>query len=150
MPQFRDYPEATSILPGDAFLIDRPGVGTMYILESATNFSTIYDIAMGFPETIPPNVVILAFNVVRPIYLPAGLTGSEFSLQTAPSSDFVLTLLQNGNTIGTVDFPASSLVGTPTFAAKVTFAAGDEIRIQTPSSTYGALGFSCTLAATRL
>lgn len=31
MPRFREYPEATSIEATDAFVIDRVGVGTMYV-----------------------------------------------------------------------------------------------------------------------
>jgi hypothetical protein len=31
MPQFRQYPQATFLLPTDAFVIDRLGVGTLYV-----------------------------------------------------------------------------------------------------------------------
>ena len=149
MPQFRDYPEATGILPGDAFLIDRPGVGTMYILESATNFSTVYDIAMGFPESLPPNVVLLVFNAVRGFLLPAGLTGSEFSLQTAPSSPVAFGIYQNGVQIGSVDFDTGATTGVASFASDVNFIAGQELRIVSPASLYGASGLSLTFKSTR-
>lgn len=34
MPVIRDYPQATSLEPTDAFVIDREGVGTMYVEAS--------------------------------------------------------------------------------------------------------------------
>jgi|CryBogDrversion2_1035201.scaffolds.fasta_scaffold42959_2 hypothetical protein len=34
MPTFRQYPQASSIQPTDAFVIDRVGQGTMYITDN--------------------------------------------------------------------------------------------------------------------
>lgn len=39
MPQFRQYPQANNLQPTDAFVIDREGVGTLYI--EGGDFTTI-------------------------------------------------------------------------------------------------------------
>ena len=66
MPVFRQYPEALSLRPTDAFLIERVNSGTMYIEASNMNFASYggYDIAMGFQGTLPTSTALFVFNSV--------------------------------------------------------------------------------------
>jgi len=51
MPQFRSYPEATSLIVNDAFVIDRIGQGTMFIEQQDTN--STFRVSMRSPPANP-------------------------------------------------------------------------------------------------
>ena len=149
MPQFRDYPQVKSLEPTDLFLLDREGVGTEGIEAQYFLSEAIYDIAMGYYDAPPTSDTIFTFNVVRTFSLPQNLTGSMFSFEVAPSADTVLKLTNNGSLIGTIDWAAGGKLGTATFASTVTFSAGDQLRVVTPSTLNGATSLAMTFAGTR-
>ena len=107
-----------------------------------------YDIAMEYTGGPPASTNILVFNAVRPYTLVAGLAGSYFTCQTAPGASTVFTILQNATTIGTITFAASATSGTASFTSGVTFATGDELIIQSPSSANGLLTLAITFKGT--
>lgn len=85
MPRIRDYPEAGSLEPTDAFVIDREGVGTMFVegdvflvgapyLFSWSNLGPI----LGDSEIMGGHVFALACS------LPANMVGTTFAID--PSS----------------------------------------------------------------
>jgi hypothetical protein len=147
MPDIRQYPQATSLLPSDAFVIDRLGIGTMYI--TADDLVAVYDIAMGYPSPPLPSATILAFVAVRPVILGsiAPEVQSRAAAITAPSGGAsVLTLNQNGTPIATITFASGSNVGVVAFTAPVTLAPGDVVSVTTGLSTYGLANIAITLA----
>jgi hypothetical protein len=143
--QIRGYPQATSVLATDAFLIDRLGIGTMFV-EAGVFITSIYDVAMCFPGPPPASSTVFVFTAVRPITLPEAMVGSEFSLQDAPTSALSFGIQKNGTAIGSVSFSNGSVIGTPALAAPASFVAGDELRVTTPASTFGASDLSMTFA----
>ncbi len=151
MPQFRDYlaynTTPPEILSTDVMLVDRLGVGTVGVSIFDV---VIYDIAMWYPNQLPPSAYITWFNAVRPFTLPVGLTGSLFTLGTAPASPLTLNILKNGSTIGTLFFAAGNTTPTVTFTTLTSFAVGDQLRIQTPAATYSAANLAATFLAGRI
>jgi hypothetical protein len=77
------------------------------------------------------NVLRYVFN--RAVTLPASLTGSHASANTASTGTVSFTLKNNGSSIGSITFTASA-TGTFTFASPVTFAAGDILTITAPAT----------------
>ncbi len=75
------------------------------------------------------NVLRYVFN--RAVTLPASLTGSHASANTASTGTVSFALKNNGGSIGTITFTASA-TGTFTFASPVTFAIGDVLTITAP------------------
>ena len=110
--------------------------------------SSTYDIAMEFTGGPPVSTNILVFNAVRPFTLVAGLAGSYFTCQTAPSASTVFTILQNASTIGTITFASGATSGTASFTSGVTFNTGDELIIQSPSAINGLLTLAITFKGT--
>ena len=107
-----------------------------------------YDIAMEYTGVPVASTNILVFNAVRPFTLVAGLAGSYFTAQTAPSGTTVFTILQNTTAIGTITFASGATSGTASFSAGVTFSTGDELIIQSPSSVSGLTTLAITFKGT--
>jgi len=83
MPQFRNYPEATFLLPTDAFVIDRIGTGTMWIedpsflIQAAAQMTLTGDVAWAgqeVPDTfwVPWNSLVTS-SAPTPAYNPDGV-----------------------------------------------------------------------------
>lgn len=125
---------------------------TIYSAQVNANFQyvAIYDIAMGYNGTPPASTTLFLFPVVRTFTLPAGLSGSLFLFATAPSSSTVFTIQQNGATIGTITWAASSTSGTPSFTNPITFSPGDQLTILTPSSLNSAANLGMTFSGSRV
>lgn len=78
--------------------------------------------------------IIFYMQVVRAFTWASGLTGSLFKSLAAATSTAVLTIKQNGNSIGTLSFAGAGTVPTVTFASQVTFAVNDIISIEAPGT----------------
>jgi hypothetical protein len=78
--------------------------------------------------------IVFYMQVVRAFTWASGLTGSLFKSLAAATSTAVLTIKQNGNSIGTLSFAAAGTVPTVTFASAVTFAVNDVISIEAPGT----------------
>ena len=150
MPQFRQYPQANSLVSTDAFLIDRIGVGTMYIQAGNMPFASnpAYDIAMNFEGALPVNAPIFVFNAVRGYSIPLNASGSKFTVQTAPTANVALTVNHNNSAVGSITFSANSTTGTASMTA-TSFVAGDELIIYTPSDVHGAQSLAITFAGSK-
>jgi len=150
LPQFRQYPQANSIISTDAFLIDRIGIGTMYIEAQNMPFSSnpAYDIAMNVEGSIPTSVPLFVFNAVRSYSIPTNAAGSKFTVQTAPSASFALTVNHNSSPVGSITFAANSNVGTATMT-NTSFVSGDELIVYTPSDVHGAQTLAITFAGSK-
>lgn len=78
------------------------------------------------------------------------LPGSLLRCETAPTSNWTLTLTKNADVIGTGTIPAASLVGTFAFAADVTFDDGDLLKGKCPLVADATIvGVAYTLIGTR-
>lgn len=73
--------------------------------------------------------VIFEMKLQKAIKLPASLTGSQAGANTAPTSNWTMTLKKNGSSIGTIQFAAGTGAVTITFASLVSFAIGDTFQI---------------------
>ena len=109
-----------------------------------------YDMLMYSPG-VPGNSADMSRLIIpRPVILPASLTGSYASADTAATASTTLTLTKNGTSIGTVNFAASATSGTFTFSSSVTFAAGDILKLVNQSTADATLAnISVSLVGTR-
>lgn len=73
--------------------------------------------------------VIFEMQLQKAIKLPASLTGSQIGTNTNPTSDWTMTLLKNGVSIGTIKFTGGTGAVTITFTSTVAFAIGDKFQI---------------------
>ena len=125
---------------------------TIYSAQVNANFQyvAIYDVAMGYAGVPPTSTNLFTFNVVRPFTLPVALQGSIFTFGGAPTGTTVLTINQNGTQIGTITWTSSATYGTASFSSQITFSAGDQITIVTPSNMNNATNLGITLSGNRV
>lgn len=137
-------------------MIDRVGVGTMYIEDGSVSGGATYDVAMGYPGTPPAGAIMVYFQAIRPFMI--GLPNSDAtpeaqslaSCQVAPVGGVcVLVVTQNDLEIGTITFPANTVTGIVSIPEPVTFAAGDELAVITPATTFGIANIALTFAGSR-
>lgn len=156
MPTLRSYPQVTNLLGTDAIMLDRVGVGTVWIQASdfltAINAQSPYDVAMNYNSTPPPNANVLTFIAARDFTLPANFVGSQAEFITGPSAaPVVLSIQHNGATVGTITFNGTGNNAVGVFAGTAqTVLAGDTIDILTPAALNGAANLTITLAGTRI
>lgn len=92
---------------------------------------------------------ILRYYFDAAVTLPTSLTGSVAKAGTASAGNVSFQLQKNGSNIGTVDFNTSA-TGTFTFAAPVSFSAGDRLDIIAPASPDATMAdIAITLQGTR-
>ena len=109
-----------------------------------------YDMLMYSPGVPGNSADMSRLIMARAVTLPASLTGSYASSDTAATASTVLTLTKNGTSIGSVNFAAAASTGTFTFSSAVTFAAGDILKLVNQSTADVTLAnISVTLVGTR-
>jgi Protein of unknown function (DUF3168) len=109
-----------------------------------------YDIAVYVPGAFTGGMVCSEINSVRSFTLPASLTGSIATLDTAATADTVFSITKNGAEIGTVAFAASSATGVFAMAAAAPFNRGDIFKVIAPLSPDAtAAGLSLSLLGSR-
>jgi hypothetical protein len=144
----------TSIVAGAGVTIRQPsGSGVLYLrtqysqvwaTKVATDewvlsgdFGGLLDYAAGgFALTnILSNEVLLDHPVIRAFTIAANFAGSYASVGTNPAATFILTVLKNGSSIGTITISTS---GVATFATvsglAYSFVPGDLLTVQAPST----------------
>lgn len=102
-----------------------------------------YDLPFEIPGTPATSTKVVNFKAVRAFALAA--TGHQGGQLTAPSGNFVCTVMKNGASIGTITF------GTSSFSSSVTatsLAAGDVLSVETPAAALGIDTPFATLAMT--
>lgn len=110
-----------------------------------------FDVSMSYVGT-PPGSNTRFYRLVlgRAITLPVNLTGSQAKCRVATTNTFVFTILQNGASIGTVNFGSGATSATFVFVAAVTFVAGDILEIDGPATADATMvDVSITLIGTR-
>lgn len=97
----------------------------------------IYVIGFFFPGRpglgIDDNTAMMGHVLVHPITLLATLPLSKASLKVDAAASMSFKIQKNGTDIGTVNFAAGALTGTFTFAADVSFVAGDVLTVLKPT-----------------
>lgn len=129
------------------------------LLETAINdLEVLVDVAAGVPYDlatfypgVPGNSQLLArIKLARAVTFPINLTGSLADARVAATASTTVTLKKNGSSIGTLVWAASGTSGAFTFAAAVSFAAGDVLTLEGPATADVTLAdISITLIGTR-
>lgn len=104
------------------------GTGDVTITVAGT-----YDIHLII-QGVMTNAEVFRTQATRAFTLPSGLTGSFVSAATAATASTVFTFKQNGTSIGTATFAAAGTSATFSFTSSITFAAGDVIEVDGPST----------------
>lgn len=91
------------------------------------------DVHLFVPGIWSNNQLIYRMKVTRPFTLKATLPGSYASATVAATASTTATLKKNGSSIGTAVWAASGTDATFTFAADVSFAAGDVFTVEGPA-----------------
>jgi hypothetical protein len=92
---------------------------------SAGTAGTPADFGIFWSGGVGPTQEFLYLVFTVAIDLPINLTGSQFGMRVAPTSTYVVTIKQNGSSIGSLSFAASTGVCTPTFTSAVALSPGD-------------------------
>lgn len=109
----------------------------------AGDFGGLIDYAVGGAavNNILSNEILTDHPVIRAFTIPANFAGSYASVGTNPAATFILTVLKNGSSIGTITISTS---GTATFATTgglaQSFVAGDLLSVQAPSTVDASIG----------
>ncbi len=97
MPLIRDYPEAPTLFSTDAFVLDRIGVGTMFIEGEAVRSALVgrYLAAFEFLGDPPVTLEILGgHSFQRAVLFDADFVGASVTLspETLPAAEYVITI----------------------------------------------------------
>ena len=112
--------------------------------------SVPYDMLMFCPGAPANSADMSRLVMTRAVTLPASLTGSYASADTAATAATTLTITRNGTSIGSVNFAAASASGTFTFSSAVTTAAGDVLKLVNQATADTTLAnISVSLVGTR-
>jgi hypothetical protein len=114
---------------------------------AAGTTSIPYDISGGASGALTSYQIVLELIAVRQTTFPASFTASAGYLNTAPTASMTFVVAQNGTSVGTMVFAASSHTATFTAASTVILVAGDRLTVTAPSSVDStAASLSFTLA----
>lgn len=153
MPGIRDYPEAASVDPSDAFVIDRIGTGTMFVASSNLQSGNPYFCAFEFLGGTPPltnevmggHVFTAAVNTTinfAGIVVSGNFVQAQGHCETNPASSFTATIYKvSGGVSTSIGTMVISTLGAFTFAVAAiqSFAQGDSLKFVAPSGTDASL-----------
>lgn len=130
------------------------GSGNLLYTKVFGDDAYIYDFGFFYPGQpglgVSDGAAIAGHIVCRPIVLPAGLTDSKADLLVPPAADLSFPITVNGTQVGSVDFASAANTATFTFAADVTMAAGDVVKLMKPTTVdVAATELSATFVAIR-
>ena len=109
-----------------------------------------FDIAVYFPGQPEAAERLLKLEVARGFSLPADLTGSRGHADTAATTEAVCTILQNGASVGSITFAASSQDAAFSLAGGLACVPGDRLELVAPATLDATLaGRAFTLIGTR-
>lgn len=130
------------------------GANAMYLKLFGEN-TYIYDIGWFYPgrpgNGIAVGGIMASHALVRAITLPIGLAGSVAKLSVASATALSFPLFKNATSIGSINFAIGAVTATFTFAAAVSFAIGDKLRMGRPTAIdTDARELDVSLLATRI
>lgn len=156
MGTIREYPEADSLQATDAFVLDRVGVGTMFVDESTLLGSLGIHFVLGFAYNGDPllvNQVFGQYTFAQDIVFPANFAGAEGVALSLPTSNpWTCPIFQQPAAGGapvqmaTMSWTSSGVLSFIfTADAPFTFSAGDTIYAKPSSVDATITNFSYTL-----
>lgn len=143
------------IVPNAALTTNEAGDGLIWTALSElggdpelSDFAQAYDFHAYF-GTVPPEGEGVSYALPRSVQLPASLTGSRAVCATAPTTEQVFNITDNGATVGTITFAADATTATITGpGADLLMTAGDRLAIVLDSAADLAMsGVSITILA---
>lgn len=149
--------QSLSVTRGSTTLALAPGASLIVYTDGTTNGLLVaasqtavaakpYDVATFCVGSPASNEVLLRFNYVRAITLPAGLSGSRITAAVAATATTDFLLAKNGSTIATIRFAASGTIASVTgMASDVAFAVNDQLSLTapgTPDTTLADIAFT--------
>lgn len=125
--------------------------GTHWVLIEGEKYDIGFEAAalLSDGERLPP------WNVITPFQLLEDLPGSIATVDEAPDAEAVFLIRRkpsgsSESTVGSITFASGETEGTFAFAADVSFAVGDQLRIVCPDPRNETLRtFAATIAAVR-
>lgn len=130
--------------PGRIYIVTTDGTTNGMWGRDVGGYNEPNDVHVYIPSTMSSAAILYRMKVTRAFTLKATLPGSYVSASVAATGSTTLTFKKNGTSIGTAVFAATATTATFTFAADVTFAAGDIFTIEGPATA------DATLANTSL
>jgi hypothetical protein len=110
----------------------KTGTNTWTLSGDLEDVPVLYLFAAGVPTA---NEVLWVQKFAKVGFkLPASLTGSNATLQTAATASTTFTIKNNGSSIGTIVFGVGGTSATFTFSSAVVFAVNDVLTIVAPAS----------------
>lgn len=113
MPTIRQYGQVTSLLPTDAFVLDRIGVGTVYIEEQ--NLSTIFPVvSVTYGETV---VVLggefISVQASAPVTVTLPVASSALGQQVIVKDSLGVSVSYPITISGSIDAASTFVISTP-------------------------------------
>lgn len=142
-----------TLSPGSTVIVYTDGTanGLLIVSTSSAGAARPYDVGtfcVGKPDT---SELLLRFNFVRNVDLPANLTGSRVTASVAATAQTDFDVQLNGASIGTVRFAAAGTVATFVGFSATTIAPNDVFSIVAPASQDATLAnISFTFAGTQV
>jgi hypothetical protein len=110
----------------------KTGTNTWTLSGDLEDVPVLYLFAAGVPTA---NEVLWVQKFAKAGFkLPASLTGSNATLQTAATASTTFTIKNNGSSIGTIVFGVGGTSATFTFSSAVVFSVNDVLTIVAPAS----------------
>jgi hypothetical protein len=123
-----------TLKPGRVYAVRTTGVADGVIARDIGGVNEPGDLSVFVPGTMVDAQLIYRRKVPRAFTLPINLTGSFVTATVAATASTTVTLKKNGSSIGTAVWAISGTTATLTFAAAVSFAAGDVFTIEGPAT----------------
>lgn len=91
-------------------------------------------------SSILTNEILLDHPAVSAFTFPANFAGSQASVGTNPAASFIMTVLKNGATVGTITISTAGVTGfATTGGSSISVAVGDVITVQAPATPDAAI-----------
>lgn len=142
-----------TVAPGEVVFIYTDGTtdGLIGLTESSLAATKPYDVGTFCAGLPSASEVLLAFNYVRDVTLPAGLTGSRVTAGVAATATADFDVLLNGGSIGTIRFAAAGNIASFVGFSGSTIAPNDLLQIVAPGTPDATLAnISFTLAGAQV
>jgi hypothetical protein len=123
-----------TLKPGRLYAVQTDGTANGLVAHDVGGADVPNDFHIFLPGLTSASQLAYRLVVTRPFTLPINLGGSNITSVGAATGSSTWTLKKNGSSIGTAVWSAAGTTAAKTFAAAVSFAAGDIFTIVGPVS----------------
>lgn len=123
-----------AVTAGRLYAVHTDGTANGLVARDIGGINEPHDIHAFVPGVMANAQLLFRMKATRAFTLPINLTGSFVSAVSAATGSTVITLKKNGTSIGTATFAPAATTATFSFAAAVSFAAGDVFTIEGPAT----------------